>query len=52
VRTLEHAVAERATGEQVSRPKSLLAAAVAGLAAAALAYRLLRSGSPDGEANG
>ena len=41
---LEQAVVERASGEQVSRTKSFLAAAAAGFAAAALTYKLLRSG--------
>jgi hypothetical protein len=44
--TLQKALRERASGEQVSRPKSLAAAAVAGFAAATLTYRVLRSGSP------
>jgi hypothetical protein len=43
------AVAEWAQGEQPSRTKSLLAAAVIGVTAAAVTYRVLRSASsPDG----
>lgn len=44
---IANAVAERASGEQVSRPKSLLAAVAVGFAAATLTYRVLRSGSSD-----
>ena len=40
---LQKAFRERASGGQVSRPKSIAAAAVAGFAAAALTYRILRS---------
>lgn len=43
---VEKAVVERASGGQVSRTRSLLAATAAGFAAAALTYKLLRSGSP------
>jgi hypothetical protein len=42
---LETAVAERAAGEQVSRPKALVAATFAGFLTATLTYRVLRSGS-------
>lgn len=44
---IERAVLQRASGSQVSRTKSLLAAAAAGFAAAALTYKLLRSGESD-----
>jgi hypothetical protein len=40
--TLAGAVGERAEGQQPSRLRSLAAAAVAGLAASVLVYRLLR----------
>jgi hypothetical protein len=46
---LEQAAVERASGEQVSRTKSFLAAAAAGFAAAALTYKLLRSGGSSSE---
>jgi hypothetical protein len=46
---LEEAIVERASGGQVSRTKSLVAAVVAGLTAATLTYRVLRSGSPPEE---
>jgi hypothetical protein len=49
VRTLEKAVIDRATGEQVSRTRSFVAAAIAGFATAAVTYRVLRSGSKEGE---
>ena len=45
--TVETAVAERAAGKQVSRTKSLVAAALAGIATATLTYRVLRSGSTE-----
>jgi hypothetical protein len=38
----EDAVAQRLQGRQASRPKALATAAVAGVAAAVLAYKLLR----------
>jgi Domain of Unknown Function (DUF1206) len=38
------AVAQRAHGERVSRPKALLVATVVGVGAAVAAYKLLRSG--------
>jgi hypothetical protein len=41
---LGEAVGERLAGGQPSRGKSLLTAAAAGLAAAVLTYKLLRSG--------
>jgi hypothetical protein len=50
--TLEKAVVERAGGQQVSRPKSFAAAAIAGVAAAALTYRFLRSGNGAANAEG
>jgi hypothetical protein len=40
--TLAGAVGERAEGQQPSRLRSLAAAAVAGVAASVLVYRLLR----------
>jgi hypothetical protein len=46
---VEEAVVERASGSQVSRPKSLLAAAVAGVAIATLTYKILRSGVDSAE---
>jgi hypothetical protein len=49
MRTLEHAAAERAAGKQVSRTKSLVGAAVVGIAAATLTYRLLRGGAAEAE---
>jgi hypothetical protein len=45
VETIQEAVAERVTGDRPSRLKSALAAASIGFAAAAVAYKLLRSGS-------
>jgi hypothetical protein len=45
VETIQEAVADRLTGERPSRLKSALAAAGIGFAAAALAYKLLRSGA-------
>jgi hypothetical protein len=49
---VESAVVERASGGDVSRPKSLLAAAAAGIGIAILTYRVLRSGSAsEGEEN-
>ena len=45
VGTAAEAVGERATGRQVSRTKSIFTAVIAGVAAATLTYRLLRSGS-------
>jgi hypothetical protein len=41
--TLGSAVGERVEGQQPSRLRSLAAAAVAGVAASVLVYRLLRS---------
>ena len=41
--TLASAVGERVEGQQPSRLRSLAAAAVAGVAASVLVYRLLRS---------
>ena len=41
--TLGRAVGERVEGQQPSRLRSLAAAAVAGVAASVLVYRLLRS---------
>jgi hypothetical protein len=38
------AVAQRAHGERVSRPKALLVATVVGVGAAVATYKLLRSG--------
>jgi hypothetical protein len=38
-----HAVEEKAQGEQPSRMRSLAAAAVAGMTAAVVVYRLLRT---------
>ena len=38
------AAAQRAQGERVSRPKSLLVATVVGVGAAVATYKLLRSG--------
>jgi hypothetical protein len=46
---VETAVAERATGKQVSRPKAVLAATFAGFLTATLTYRVLRSGTPEDE---
>ena len=46
---LEEAVVERAGGNQPSRTKSLIAAAVVGFAAAVATFRLLRSGSKQDE---
>jgi hypothetical protein len=41
------AVGERLTGERVSRPRALVAAATAGFGTAVLVYKLLRSGGDD-----
>lgn len=46
---LEEAVVERASGNQPSRGKSLLAAAIVGFAAAVATFRLLRGGSSQDE---
>jgi hypothetical protein len=48
VSVAEKAVEERLEGERPGRLRSLLAAAVAGAAAGALAYKFLRSGSDGG----
>ena len=47
--TVQEAVAERVTGNRPSRLKSALVAATVGFTAAALAYRLLRSGAGGSE---
>jgi hypothetical protein len=44
VGTVQEAVADRVTGNRQSRLKSALAATAIGFAAAAVAYKLLRSG--------
>jgi hypothetical protein len=49
VGTVQEAVAERVSGDRPSRLKSALAAVTVGFAAAALAYRLLRSGADEGQ---
>jgi len=41
------AVGERLAGERVSRGRALVAAATAGVGAAVLVYKLLRSGGDD-----
>lgn len=45
--TVQDAVTERIAGNPPSRLKSFLAATAIGLAAAAVTYRLLRSGGDD-----
>jgi hypothetical protein len=52
VETVQEAVADRVTGNSPSRLKSALAAASIGFAAAALAYRLLRSGADGSQQTG
>jgi hypothetical protein len=52
VEPLAKAAGERASGDQVSRPRSLLVAAVVGFAAATLTYRVLRTGSSGAAAGG
>jgi hypothetical protein len=47
--TIQEAVAERVAGDRPSRLKSALVATTVGFMAAALAYRLLRSGAVEGE---
>jgi hypothetical protein len=42
--TTAEAVRQRAAGQQVSRPRALLVAALAGTATAVAVYKLLRSG--------
>jgi hypothetical protein len=41
------AVAQRAHGERVSRPKALLVATIVGVGAAVATYKLLRSGGAE-----
>ena len=47
--TIGKALGQRISGEQVSRPRSLAAAAVVGASAAVVTYRLLRSGDSGDE---
>jgi len=51
IRAAAPAVADRAQGKQASRTRALLAAALIGTAAAAAAYKLLRS-APSSEGAG
>ncbi|HEY6584126.1 MAG TPA: hypothetical protein VIZ29_04695 [Gaiellaceae bacterium] len=49
--TIGKALGQRVAGEQVSRARSLAAAAFVGAGAAVVTYRVLRSGEP-GDENG
>ena len=48
--TIGTALSQRVSGEQVSRTKSLAAAAMVGMTTAVVTYRVLRSGDSGDEA--